>query len=72
MIIDNKKTREMRGCFTPPLKRRAGLLYRLRKKGIRCLTRQRTIFYPYGRDPNEVLQIRRLREEYDFTVQFTI
>ena len=32
------------------LRRRAYLLYKLRKKGIRCLTRQFTIFYPYGKD----------------------
>lgn len=62
----------MRREFTPPKKRRANILYRLRRKGVRCQTRQRIIFYPYGRNPNEVLQIRQLREEYNFTVQFTI
>lgn len=31
------------------LRRRAYLLYKLRKKGIRCLTRRFTIFYPYGK-----------------------
>ena len=58
--------------YPPPKKRRANILYRLRRKGVRCQTRQRIIFYPYGRNPNEVLQIRQLREEYNFTVQFTI
>lgn len=27
---------------------RKDLLYRLRRKGIRCSTGERTIFYPYG------------------------
>lgn len=48
------------------------MLYRLRKKGVRCDTRHRTIFYPYGQNPNEVLEIRRLREEFNFTVQFQL
>ena len=48
------------------------MLYRLRKKGIRCNTRQRTIFYPYGKNPNEVLEIKQLREEFYFTVQFQL
>lgn len=56
----------------PLLKRRANILYRLRKKGIRCNTRQRTIFYPYGKNPNEVLEIKQLREEFYFTVQFKL
>lgn len=56
----------------PLLKRRANILYRLRKKGIRCNTRQRTIFYPYGKNPNEILEIKQLREEFYFTVQFQL
>ena len=39
------------------LRRRAYLLYKLRKKGIRCLTRQFTIFYPYGKDPEAMAEI---------------
>lgn len=54
------------------VKRRANLLYRLRKKGVRCDTRQRTIYYPYGANPEGVIQIKRLREEYHFDVQFEI
>lgn len=53
-------------------KRRANLLYRLRRKGIRCLTEQFTIFFPYGEDPNIIPEVRSLREEYHFSVQFEI
>lgn len=53
------------------LKRRANLLYRLRKKGVRCDTRQRTIYYPYGQTPGE-RQIQQLRQEYDFKIQFEL
>lgn len=54
------------------LKRRANILYRLRKKGVRCNTRAREISFPYGKDPDGVVQIRRLREEFNFSVQFEI
>jgi hypothetical protein len=54
------------------LKRRANLLYALRKKGIRCDTRQRTVFFPYGESSEGICQIRRLREEFGFAVQFEI
>ena len=40
------------------LRRRAYLLYRLRKQGIRCLTRCRTIFYPYGEDPKSMSSLK--------------
>nr|DAT27656.1 MAG TPA: hypothetical protein [Caudoviricetes sp.] len=53
-------------------KRRANLLYRLRKKGVRCITKRRIIEYPYGGNPLGVIQIRRLTSEYDFYVQFVI
>lgn len=52
--------------------RRKNLLYKLRRKGVRCSTKERTIFYPYGEPPLSVVQIRRLCEEYDFKVQFEI
>lgn len=55
---------------SPPLKRRTNLIYNLRKKGVKCNTRKRTIFYPYRENPNEILQIKQLREEFNFTVQF--
>jgi len=54
------------------LRRRAYLLSRLRKKGIRCLTRQFTIFYPYGKDPAAMPEIGLLRKEFHFSVQFEI
>jgi hypothetical protein len=54
------------------LKRRAGMLYRLRRKGVRCDTRKRTIYYPYGYDPLEIRQARILKNKFGFTVQFEI
>jgi len=54
------------------LKRRANILYRLRKKGIQCNTKERTIFFQYGESPDTILQIRQLREEFKFTLQFQI
>ena len=54
------------------LRRRAYLLYKLRKKGICCLTRQFTIFYPYGKDPETMAEIVHLRKEFHFSVQFEI
>ena len=54
------------------LKRRANLLYRLRKKGVRCDTKARVICLAYDKDPMKVIQIRRLCKEYNFNVQLTI
>ena len=54
------------------LRRRAYLLHRVRRQGIRCLTRCRTIFYPYGEDPKSVPYIRSLISEFHFHVQFEI
>ncbi len=50
-------------------KRKSNILYRLRKNGIRCITRERTIFYPFGKNPYEILQIRQLLTEFNFVVQ---
>lgn len=33
------------------LRRRANLLYNFHKKGIRCLTKEHMIFFPYGKNP---------------------
>jgi hypothetical protein len=54
------------------LKRRANILYRLRKKGVRVQTRQRTIFYAHGESPDHILQVKQLRSEFNFHVQFEI
>lgn len=54
------------------IKRRTNLLYNLRKKGVRCLTKERIIFFPYNQNPNEIKQIRCLCREYNFYVQFEI
>lgn len=52
--------------------RRKNLLYKLRRKGVRCSTQERVIFFPYGGTPLNVVQIWRLCEEYGFKVQFEI
>jgi len=55
------------------LKRRANLLYRLRKKGFRCHTKERVIYCPYGGgDPRQVVQVDCLEREYHFRIQFEI
>jgi hypothetical protein len=59
----------------PPSKNRAvryGLTYRLRKKGFRVISRERTIIAEYPSMPLEVRQISRLVNEFNFSVQFSI
>jgi len=56
--------------YCKKLKRRANLLYRLRKKGVRCNTKQRTIFLPNGYEIQDICQIQRLRKEFYFVIQF--
>ena len=53
-------------------KRRANLLYKLRRKGIKADTVQRVIFIPYGEDPYRHIQAVRLCREYYFDIQFII
>ncbi|KAA6351243.1 hypothetical protein EZS27_001389 [termite gut metagenome] len=48
------------------------LIYRLRRKGFKVITGQRTIMAEYLSNPVEVRQIRRLVNEYNFNVQFEI
>ena len=54
------------------LKRRANILYRLRKKGIRADTKECIIFCAYGEDITGIVQVKRLREEYNFNIQLII
>lgn len=57
-------------------KRRSGLLYRLRRKGYRCDTRGRVIYFPAddagGVNPMEIIQIARLKRKFGFCVQYEI
>lgn len=53
-------------------RRRDNILYKLRKKGVICDTKSRTIELPYGADPEGIVQVARLRREYRFCVQFYI
>lgn len=52
--------------------RRKNLLYNLRKKGVKVNTRERCIYLPYDSEPDHIAQVRRLRREYDFVIQFEI
>lgn len=53
-------------------KRRANLLYRLRKKGVACNTKQQTIFIPFEEDPFHHIQAKRLCEEFHFSIQLIL
>ena len=39
---------------------RNNLLYRLRKKGVRVQTRERTIYFAYDGEPLKIIQVKRL------------
>ena len=58
--------------MTKAMKTKYNLIYRLRRKGFRVITRQRTIEAKGSSKPFEVRQIRRLVKEYGFAVQFII
>lgn len=62
----------MRSQIDNRLKRRANILYRLRKKGVRCDTKEKTIYFAFNKDPYKVIQIKRLCNEYNFQVQLII
>ena len=51
---------------------RDNLLYRLRKKGVRVQTRERTIYFAHDGAPFTIIQIRRLCREFHFSVQLKI
>jgi len=53
-------------------KRRDNILYRLRRRGVRCSTRGRTIYVPAGTDTAPIPQVRRLCAEFGFAVQTEI
>ena len=54
------------------LKRRANILYRLRKKGIRADTKQRIVFCAAGKDITNIVQVKRLKQEFYFNIQIVI
>lgn len=53
-------------------KRRANLLYKLRRHGVECNTKHRVIFLPYGDAPERHPQIPRLCLEFHFNIQYII
>lgn len=52
--------------------KRDNLLYRLRKKGVKVQTRERTIFFPFNGKPFYIIQIYRLCKECKFKVQLIL
>lgn len=48
------------------------LIYRLRKKGYSITTRQKNIYCEYLTEIDTIVQLNRLRKEFDFKVQFEI
>ncbi len=53
-------------------KRRANLLYKLRRHGVKCDTKHRVIYLPYFDTPEKYPQIPRLCREFHFNVQYII
>ena len=51
---------------------RDNLLYRLRKKGVRVQTKERTIYFAFDGKPFQIVQVQRLCSEYNFYVQLEI
>lgn len=54
------------------LKRRANLLYRLRRNGVDCSLKRKTIYLPFETSPMMYPQIKRLCNEYHFDIQYVI
>ncbi len=54
------------------LKRRANLLYRLRRKGVSCKTKARIIYIPFYDSPTEHIETIRLCKEYNFVIQYIL
>ena len=52
--------------------KRDNLLYRLRKRGVRVQTRERTIFFLFDGEPFKIIQVKRLCKEFHFHVQLEI
>ena len=50
-------------------KRMTNILYRLRKKGLVCHTRERVIECGVGDDITMMLGVKRLRDEFHFNIQ---
>lgn len=53
-------------------KRRYNLVYRLRKRGIMCDSRKRTIYLVFGTDTAEDRLCRQLCSEFRFAIQFIL
>jgi len=52
--------------------RQKNLLYKLRRKGIRCDAKHREIYVGYGTDAADIIQIKRLRTEFNYHIQLEI
>lgn len=58
--------------MTTRLKRMHNAIYRARKKGSDIITRNRTIYQPYGTNTPPCRQESILLAEYDFGIQLKI
>jgi hypothetical protein len=68
-----KPCRLVFGQFPPKNRQiKYNLIYRLRRKGFNVITRQKTIFCEYLSSPDDTIEIKRLRNEFHFSVQFEI
>lgn len=59
-------------AYGKKMKRRTNMLYKLRRKGITCDTKTRTIYFPWDKNPWRIGQIKRLCKEFRFRVQLII
>ena len=53
-------------------KRRANLLYNLRRKGVEVDTKLRIIYLPFDEDPYKHSQTFKLCKEFHFNIQYCI
>lgn len=51
---------------------RDNLLYRLRKKGVRVQTKERTIYFVFDGKPFQIVRVQRLCREFNFHVQLVM
>jgi len=77
----SKRKKNLEPTQSQPLKladvsRRNYLRYRLhrsvRKDGFKLITKHRTIYFPYGNAIPDSKSLKRLINEFDYAVQFTL
>jgi hypothetical protein len=53
-------------------KRRSNILYKLRRKGIKVILKEKEIECPYGQNITNIPQVKHLCEELDFHIQLIL